>query len=192
MVHLSSRSPMWSSAMTTHVCTAVELLTREIREEGGDGKIERRGRGRGGQGGGGAGGRGEVRGELGVQQWGGEVWRCSGKVRGEAREKGGWEKWGEKSEWRDGGGVRGGRGWRMDSEKGLQSFLYSYKPWKLASLLPCVYCCFFTVASPREGENITSPAPEDFLSETTVELVDSNTATAGRRKKQKRIFFLIW
>lgn len=25
--------------MTTHVCFAVELLTREIREEGGDGKI---------------------------------------------------------------------------------------------------------------------------------------------------------
>ena len=39
--------------MTTHVCTAVELLTREIREEGGDGKIERRG---GGEGGGGDGG----------------------------------------------------------------------------------------------------------------------------------------
>lgn len=29
-------------AMTTHVCTAVELLTREIREEE-DGKIEKRG-----------------------------------------------------------------------------------------------------------------------------------------------------
>lgn len=33
--------------MTTHVCTAVELLTREIREGGADGKIERRGRGEG-------------------------------------------------------------------------------------------------------------------------------------------------
>lgn len=31
--------------MTTHVCTPAELLTREIREEGGDGKIEVGGRG---------------------------------------------------------------------------------------------------------------------------------------------------
>lgn len=35
--------------MTTHVCTAVELLTRGIREEGGDGKIEKRGGGQGGE-----------------------------------------------------------------------------------------------------------------------------------------------
>ena len=104
MVHLSSRSPMWSSAMTTHVCTAVELLTREIRErrrrwEDGE---ERRGRWRweeeeeeemqGRR------RRGEVRGELWVQHWGGEVW-CSGEVRGEVRKKGvGKKRWEERGE----------------------------------------------------------------------------------------------
>lgn len=80
MVHLSPRSPMWSSTMTTHVCTPAELLTRDIREEGGDGKIE------------GEGGRGwreekevAVLGEHGVRQRRREVWRCGGEVRGEVR-----------------------------------------------------------------------------------------------------------
>lgn len=73
--------------MTTHVCSAVELLTRAIREEGGDGKRERRGGGEGGErrrrcr----VGGRGEVRGELGVRS---EEERCGDvvvEVRGEVR-----------------------------------------------------------------------------------------------------------
>lgn len=64
--------------MTTHVCAAAELLTREMREEGGGGKTEgwSGGGSDGGRGGGGSGG---LEGSAGVRQdvrtGGVEMWR---------------------------------------------------------------------------------------------------------------------
>lgn len=57
--------------MTTHVCTAVELLTRAIREEGGVGKMEK------------------IQGT-----------RCGGGEEGGRRERGGSEERGVEMKWR--------------------------------------------------------------------------------------------
>ena len=137
---------MWSSAMTTHVCTAVELFTSKIREEGGDGNIERRRGGRGerrskeeeAQG-----GDREVRLQLRVRQCGGgggEVWRWSWRGERWGEEEPGWknevrrEEWGEMGErWERDGREMGemGERWRTGQWKGFTGKENQWQRWNI-------------------------------------------------------------
>lgn len=148
MVHLSPRSPMWSSTMTTHVCTPAELLTREIREEGGDGKIE----GDGGREGWGGGRRRRWRFE-GSTECVSEDERCGDVVgRWEVR----WEVREEVGEW-----------WRKGERRHrMKSGQWKDKPLKLwlviiSDCVPQVLCCCFFSSSVRNGsgtgESIMGP-----------------------------------
>lgn len=151
MVHLSSRSPMWSWAMTTHVCTAVELLTRVIREEG-DWKIEKRGCVEGGE----------------MEGGGGQAaWEARSECRGEEERcgdvAGRWEvRWGrqgsekgsEKSEGEVGERWWKGKKWqRMTSgqQKGFNTNLQRFSCGN-QSLLRGLCCCLFTSALLEKAE----------------------------------------